>query len=91
MAERIVEIQIDAEEVERLIKDTQNGRGESGYEQALAYLSNWNPTFPGVRIMKDFGYGGNNLVAVFEKENGTTGYVIGAVWDSASRKYSFHS
>lgn len=89
MSERTVVIQIDAEEIGELRRRTVNDWGNCGFDHALAYLSTWNLTFPKVRIQKDFG--ANDLIAMFEREDGSIGYVIGAIWDAEDRKYSFHS
>ena len=54
--------------------------------QAIGYLSSWNMSYPTVRIFRD---GGDDLVAVYFKEDGERGYVIGAVWHG--EHYGFHS
>lgn len=53
---------------------------------AIGYLSTWNLSYPKVVIFRD---GGNDLVAVYYREGGERGYVIGAVWHG--EHYGFHS
>lgn len=55
---------------------------------AIGYLSTWNMTFPHLTIFKD---GKTDLVAAYRKEDGTQGYVIGAVWNATTGKFGFHS
>ena len=57
------------------------------FDLAIAYLSLWNMTFPVVKIYRD---GPDfNLVAHYDREDGTHGYTIGAVWHDG--RYGFHS
>jgi hypothetical protein len=57
---------------------------------AIGYLSSWNMTFPHVDIYPDNHSETNtDLAAVYEREDGTVGYAIGAVWHETH--YGFHS
>ena len=53
---------------------------------AIGYLSTWNLSYPTVSIFRD---GGNDLVAVYHKDDDERAYVIGAVWHDDH--YGFHS
>jgi len=56
----------------------------------IGYLSSWNMTFPHVDIYPDKHSETNtDLVAVYKREDGAVGYVIGAVWHGTH--YSCHS
>lgn len=85
MAEqRKIEVLMNAADISRIA-------GTVGYSQlqtAMGYLSMWNYTFPAVRIMSQDKF---DLLAVYLKEDGETGYVIGAIWSEMDGKYSFHS
>lgn len=53
----------------------------------MAYLQFWSlDSFPLVKIYRDRGC---DLVANYFREDGTCGYVIGAVYSDG--RYSFHS
>lgn len=54
--------------------------------EAIGYLSSWNMSFPSVIIYADYN---QDLVAVYRHEDGSRGYVIGAVWHDDH--YGFHS
>jgi hypothetical protein len=57
---------------------------------AIGYLSSWNMTFPTVDIYPH-GHSDTNtdLLAVYRKEDGSTGYSLAAIWQETH--YSFHS
>lgn len=62
--------------------------GHAKLYEAIGYLSSWNLSYPTVHIYTDDKY---DLIAVYQKQDGERGYVIGAVWREAEGKYGFHS
>lgn len=61
------------------------------FHKAVGYLSMWaivGGSYPKLSIWVDREC---DLNAIYRKENGDVGYVIGAVWHDDSRTYSFHS
>lgn len=66
--------------------------GADEFRNAIGYMATWNMSYPVVEIYPDRD--APDLVAVYRREDGTTGYVIGAVWhadDSSGGHYGFHS
>lgn len=61
------------------------------FYRAIGYLSAWAITggnYPKLSIWVDREC---DLNAIYRKENGEVGYVIGAVWHRDDKMYSFHS
>lgn len=63
---------------------------------AIGYLSNWaSPeSFPKVRLacVGDIGSRtGVEITAYYTQPDGQVGFVIGAIWHSNTREFSFHS
>lgn len=79
---RTVQINIHAVDVSGIINRTDRQE----YYKAIGYLSSWNLSFPKVVIWADSE---GDLVANYLNEDGTIGYVIGAVWHEDH--FGFHS
>lgn len=79
---RTVQINISAVDIAGIIASTDRQE----YYKAIGYLSSWNLSFPKVVIWADSD---GNLVANYLNEDGTVGYVIGAVWHEDH--FGFHS
>jgi len=59
------------------------------FRQALGYLTSWAlDAYDEVNIFPD---GSNDLIAVYTQSGTENKYVIGAVMDPQTGKYSFHS
>lgn len=63
--------------------------GAEQFYRAIGYLSSWNMTFPkvGISVYPE----DNQIVAAYCDEADTRRFVIVAVWDEASKTYSFNS
>ena len=68
--------------------------GHFEMQRAIGRLVSWCPdSYPEVMIRPD---GDTDMVAIYRKPDGTTGYVIGAVWHANPEEengghYGFHS
>ena len=79
---RTVEFLFDTQE----LTDLQEATSYAAVNGALGYLSQWCLRFPRVSI---YIAGKDELVARYRKEDGSLGYVIGAVWHDDH--FGFHS
>ena len=90
MAEsRSVFIEIDAvrkSQIEHIV-------GRDQFERAIGYLATWNMTFHVVDISSHVDGEGVELTARYHNGDrlSTPGYVIGAIFDRAAGKFTFHS
>lgn len=90
---RIVNIHLTQEEFENLSKGLYaRGCVSNALEEAIGYFTLWGLNFPFVDIYlrdpKD-----QELMAVYKRtnEDNAAAYVMGAVFNSSTKKYSFHS
>ena len=81
---RTVILDMDATAQTKIIEAT----SRKEFYNAIGYLSTWNLTFPKVTI-RAVDCDDGELIAIYETEEGKTGYVIGAVWHNDH--YGFHS
>lgn len=81
---RTVTIHIDA------VKQTEirTAVGAEAFYKAVGYLSTWNMTFPHVDIYADTDA---DLIAVYKNADSTHGYTIGAIYNTTTNTYGFHS
>lgn len=84
-ANRIVKLRLDGEDMIEIAECI--GTWDKLW-MAIGYLSSWNPTYPEVAIIRD-STNEPDLIAIYTKEDGSRGYVIGAVWNGTD--YGFHS
>lgn len=80
---RTVTLKFESEDMDALI----NVAGEQA-QQAIGRLSAWGWSHPHVDIYLD---GNPDLIAVYQREDGTRVYVISAIWNPGSKRYSFNS
>ena len=90
---RTVNIHLTQEEFEKLAQDLyKKGCKANALEEAIGYFTLWGLNFPFVDIYlrdpKD-----QELMAVYKRtnEDNAAAYVMGAVFNPVSKKYSFHS
>lgn len=57
--------------------------------RVLGYLATWGQNFPVCRIEPTGS--DTDFLAVYDKADGSLGYVIGAVWSEQDQSYSTHS
>ena len=89
---RVVNFQFEQEEFTKLAQNLYVlGSRDKALEEAIGYLSIWGLNYSIVHIyIRDIKDG--ELLAVYttpELEN--AGFVMGAVFDKTTKKYSFHS
>ena len=58
--------------------------------KVIGYLVLWGAHYPVCRIEPEF-HSDTDFLAVYEKDDGTIGFVIGAVWSETDQTYSTHS
>lgn len=66
-----------------------NAVGAEEFYRAVGYLSTWNMTFPEVRLY--YNAREREITASYYTEAGDLGYCIGAVFNSDTQKFGFHS
>ena len=67
--------------------------GRDQFERAIGYLATWNMTFPVVNIYSSVEGENVELTARYTHGDGypEPHYVIGAIFDRAAGKFTFHS
>ncbi len=67
--------------------------GRDQFERAIGYLATWNMTFPVVNIYSSVEGENVELTARYTHGDGypEPSYVIGAIFDHAAGKFTFHS
>jgi len=84
---RTIELQLTSEDMANIAKCLPNCDWKPLWV-AIGYLSTWSAhAYPKVQIMRDGD--GPDLFAHYLKEDGSIGYLIGAVWHNTH--YGFHS
>lgn len=90
---RTINLQLTSEDmiqIANILADDDRTNAYAKLWAAVGYLSSWgntiNMTYPSVTIYRDRD---TDLVAAYKKEDGSNGYVIGAVWNGTN--YGFHS
>jgi len=83
---RTIELHLDRDDIEQLIKDTAPG----ALDGAITRFNLWGlGGYDSVKVFRDGK--DSDLIAVYTGSGGTYRFVMGAVYDAKAGTYSFHS